>query len=329
MRPPSFWFRPPERAGLPAALLSPLAALYARETARRVARHGVSVGVPVICVGNLNVGGTGKTPTVIALIQRLASRGVDAQVVSRGYGGRARHVTRVDPALQDAELVGDEPLHLSAFAPVWVGPDRVEVARMAVAAQADAILLDDGFQSPSPKKNLSIVVIDAAIGFGNERVLPAGPLRESVEAGLARADLVLSIGDEHYQARLSRSLEGRIAVPRVAGRLAPLRTGMVWTDLRVFAFAGIGRPEKFFATLREEGAEIVGTRALDDHQPLSVPLIARLEREARAANAQLVTTEKDAARLPASMRGKVLILPVRLEIDDWSPIDAALARIGL
>lgn len=329
MRPPAFWYRPPDRAGMRATLLAPLAFLYARETARRVAASGEKVGVPVICVGNLNAGGTGKTPSVIALVQRLASRGVAAQIVSRGYGGRTRDVTRVDPARHDAELVGDEPLHLAVFAPVWVGRDRTAAARAAVSSGAGAIVLDDGFQAAAPGKDLSFVVVDAATGFGNERVLPAGPLREPVAAGLARADLVLSIGEGPAQMRFARSLQGRLRTPLVTARLAPLTTGMTWRGLRAFAFAGIGRPEKFFATLRGLGADLVGAKALDDHQVLRPRLFARLEAEARAANAQLVTTEKDAARLPASMRRKVLTLPVRLEIDDWTPIDAALERIGL
>ncbi|SFJ73414.1 tetraacyldisaccharide 4'-kinase [Jannaschia pohangensis] len=318
MRAPGFWTRP---AGLWSHLLTPLSWIYAAATARRVAQPGHSAGVPVICVGNLTAGGTGKTPTVIALVQRLAERGTVAHVVSRGYGGRLDGPVQVDPARHDAADTGDEPLLLSAFAPTWVARDRALGAKAAVAAGARVIVLDDGFQNPALTKDLSIVVIDGGVGFGNGRVIPAGPLREPVAKGLARADLVLTIGSEEVPLPVS--------IPRVRGHLTPLQTGMDWTDMPVFAFAGIGRPEKFFATLRTLGADLRGTEALADHQPLTPALLRRLAAQAAKLAAQPVTTEKDAVRLPANLRGQVLTLPVRLQLDDWTVIDAHLDRLGL
>lgn len=313
MRAPAFWH---QRPGLLAWLLGPLGAVYAYGTARRLARGTpLRLPVPVVCVGNINAGGTGKTPTVIAIAQRLMARGVAVHILSRGYGGQMAGPVRVNERTHSAADVGDEPLLMAAFAPVWVAKDRAAGAKAAVQAGAQIILLDDGFQNPGLAKDLSIVVVDARQGFGNGRVIPAGPLREPVATGLGRADFVLSIGAERPEL-------GQI--PHLRGRLVPLHTGMIWEGLPVFAFAGIGNPEKFFRTLKDLGADLRGTVALADHQPLSANLLKRMGAEAAKLSAQPVTTEKDAVRLPPALRGKVLTLPVRLELADWAPLDDAL-----
>lgn len=324
MQPPRFWHRP---AGVLSTLLAPLGALYAFGTARRLA-HGTpsKLEVPVICVGNINAGGTGKTPTVIALTQRLQDMGKTPHIVSRGYGGTTISAVQVDERSHHASDVGDEPMLLAAFAPTWVSADRAEGAHLAVLAGADVIILDDGFQNPGLHKDLSLIVVDAAHGFGNGKVLPAGPLREPVGIGLKRADLLLSIGPDKAQ-RHFKSTWGTPPCPHLKARLAPLQTGMDWQGNRVLAFAGIGHPQKFFATVKDLGADIVKSEALEDHQPLSAALMTRLENEAMLLGAQLVTTEKDATRLPDDFRAKVITIPVRLEIEDWSALDTALTKL--
>ena len=326
MQAPKYWYR---SRSWQAVLLSPLGALYAWATARRQKNAcPTRVDIPVVCIGNLNVGGTGKTPTTIALAQMLISRGIAVHIVSRGYGGSLQAVTQVDPRTHTADETGDEPLLMAAFAPTWVANERIAGARAAQDAGADVILLDDGFQDPSLIKDLSIIVVDATRGFGNGRCLPAGPLREPVHVGLKRADAVISIGVPEAQAQFrKRSADqlGRIA--HLTASLKPIEMGMPWADGRYLAFAGIGDPEKFFATLRGLDAPLVRTVALDDHQKLARPMIQRLMKEAQSMNAQLVTTEKDAARLPADLRSGILSLPVRLEFDDTHAIETLLEPV--
>ncbi len=329
MRPPSFWQNPVASPGLWALILAPLGWVYGTVTARRVAKAGYKARVPVICIGNISVGGVGKTPTAMALVERLLARGHKVHVVSRGYGGQMSGPVQVDINRHSAAEVGDEPLLLAAFAPTWVAKDRAAGVRAAENAGAEVILLDDGFQNPSVKKDLSIVVVDAEQGFGNGRCLPAGPLREPVSAGLSRAGLVLAIGAPEAVAGFQDQWGTHLHQPLISGQLQPIEMGIDWTSERVIAFAGIGRPEKFFATLRGLGATVLRAEALDDHQPLSDGLMRRLLADAMQTGAQLVTTEKDAARLPAAFRSQVLTLPVRLHLQDATALDAALGGIGL
>ncbi len=303
MQAPDFWFRP---ASWQSRLLAPLGALYAWGTARRLAKGAPEkLPVPVICVGNINAGGTGKTPTVIYLMQFLTELGHTPHVVTRGYGGSLVGPAQVNERAHKAHEAGDEPLLLAAFGPVWVSKDRAAGARAAVAAGASHILLDDGFQDPSLHKDFSLVVVDAKRGFGNQRCIPAGPLREPTSKGLARADALLTIGE-------GPAID--TGKPRFSAVLEPLPMGMDWRGTRVLAFAGIGHPEKFFSTLQSLGVKLLHAEALADHQPLTIQLMARLTADAHKHNARLVTTEKDAVRLPQEYRQEVLTLPVRLQV---------------
>jgi tetraacyldisaccharide 4'-kinase len=316
MQPPRFWNN---SHSVVAICLAPLSWVYGAATALRL-RNGarVRMDVPVICVGNINMGGTGKTPTVIDLVMRLQGMEKTPVVVSRGYGGALTGPVMVTPK-HTADDVGDEPVLLSGFGPVCVSRDRAMGAAMAVAQGADVIILDDGLQNPALQYDLTITVVDRGVGFGNGRVFPAGPLRESVGRGLARTDIVLAIGSS-----------GDVAtgdVPLITGILKPLETGMDWGGLHAYAFAGIGRPEKFFNTLRDLGAKVVQTREFGDHQKIPVAMLKRMDADAWEKGAQLVTTEKDAARLPNEWQQQVLTLPVRLAIDDDAVLDAWLKAL--
>jgi tetraacyldisaccharide 4'-kinase len=323
MKAPAFWNT---RTSILATLLRPLGALYAFGTAYRI-RRGTTIkfDTPIICVGNLNAGGTGKTPTVIALTQFLQSRGVTPHIVSRGYGGSIKTVTQVNPNQHTADQTGDEPLLMAAFAITWISDKRSDAARAAIEAGADVILMDDGHQDPSLAKDLSIIVVDARRGFGNGLCLPAGPLREPIQTGLHRADVLISIGTDVEQTLFKRPKP--LNVPHFAAQLLPLQMGMDWSDGRYIAFAGIGHPEKFFDTLQRLGANLVATHGLDDHQPLSRSLMTRLSADAKSSGAQLVTTEKDAVRLPREFMGQVLALPVRLEFFDPDALNQVMGPI--
>lgn len=324
MRAPDFW----TDDGALATLLAPLGTGYdLAGRLRRALAHPASVGIPVVCVGNLVAGGAGKTPVAIALIEALGARGCKVQCLTRGYGGRVSGPHRVDPARDTAARVGDEALLLARAAPTWVARDRAAGARAAATAGAEVIVMDDGFQNPSLAKDLSLVVIDGAYGFGNGRVMPAGPLRETVPGGLARAEAVVVLGPERRDlgARLDARPDGGPAL--LTARLAPRPGSERLAGRTVLAFAGIGRPEKFFATLADLGAKVVETRAFPDHHAYAPAEIESLRARAAALDACAVTTEKDAVRLSSELREGIEVLAVAVEWREPEALDALLDRV--
>jgi tetraacyldisaccharide 4'-kinase len=316
---PAFWARPP---GLLSELLLPVGAGWeAAGRLRQAFARPYYPPVPVICVGNLVAGGSGKTPVALALAAHLVSRGIGVHIVTRGYGGRLGGPVRVDPARHDAAAVGDEAMLLAARAPCWVARDRAAGVRAAVAAEAQIVVLDDGFQNPGIAKTVSFVVVDAAYGFGNGRMIPAGPLRESLARGLGRADAIVLLGPDTGPG-CSESLGIGKALPILRAVLRPI-AGERFAGERVLAFAGIGRPVKFFATLRALGAELVGTQSFPDHHPYRSGEIDRLFRAAEQARAGLITTAKDIVRVPVAMRAAIEVLEVEIR---WAD-SAALAEL--
>jgi tetraacyldisaccharide 4'-kinase len=294
MREPAFWYRPPSWMS---GLLLPLGAVYGWITGRRLQREGVDAGIPVFCVGNYHVGGAGKTPTVLALAKLLRDLGETPVVLSRGYGGRLPGPIQVDPARHVAADVGDEPLMLAQTLAVVVARDRIDGVALARSLGASVILMDDGFQNPAISKDVSLIVIDGGRGLGNGMVFPAGPLRAPLPPQLARTDALIVIGD---------GTAAKAVAAAVATRGKPVLSAHLRADeasvaslggKRVFAFAGIGDPARFFNTLRASGIEVVRERAFADHHPYSQDEIEALGAEAKRGALTLVTTEKDLARL--------------------------------
>lgn len=330
MREPAFWWR---RAGWRSGLLSPVAAVYGVVAAVRLGRAGNSAGVPVVCIGNLTVGGAGKTPTAILVAQWLAAAGRQPFLLSRGYGGALAGPVRVDPTRHTAQDVGDEPLLLARAAPTIVARDRIAGAEAARAAGAGSIVMDDGFQNPALEKNLSILVVDGRRGIGNGKVFPAGPLRAPLAAQLARAHAVLLIGEGPGADSIGGAARLR-GLPVFHGRLEP--DPVTLAALRgkpVLAFAGIADPGKFFATLRDAGIEVRAERAFPDHHRFRRGEALALAKQAEGERLALVTTEKDLARLGGQVELAPLALaralPVTLAVTAERVLrEFVLARLG-
>jgi tetraacyldisaccharide 4'-kinase len=324
MREPAFWYGPPS---LCSRLLSPLGALYGALTARRMKRDGARVGIPVICIGNYHVGGAGKTPATLALADMLRAMGERPVVVSRGYGGDLAGPVRVHAGRHAAADVGDEPLMMAARVPVIVARDRVAGAALAREDGASVVLLDDGFQNPSLVKDVSLLVIDAARGLGNGAVFPAGPLRAPLKPQIARTDALIVVGQGNAAEDVARAVAARGGLVLRATLEPDERSLSILRGQRVLAFAGIGDPARFFATLRAQGVEVVEGRTFADHHPFTADDMARLVADAAKQSLQLVTTEKDMARIRSDARlgsyaDRIATLPVTMMFDDESKLRA-------
>jgi tetraacyldisaccharide 4'-kinase len=314
VREPAFWHR---RTSLLSGLLAPLGALYGAVAATRLTQPGFDVGIPVLCIGNYHVGGAGKTPATLALVRLLRAMDETPVVLSRGYGGRLGGPVNVDPQRHTAADVGDEPRMMARAVPVVVARDRIEGAALARSRNASVILMDDGFQNPAIVKDASLIVIDGNRGLGNGRVFPAGPLRAPLEAQLARTDALILVGSGSAADKVAGAIAAQGA-PVLRARLVPDAASVAaLAGKRVLAFAGIGDPARFFATLRASGIDVVAEKAFADHHPFSQDEIASLVAQASPEGLVLVTTEKDLARLGA-VPGTEAMVPfaVSMEFDD-------------
>jgi tetraacyldisaccharide 4'-kinase len=315
MRAPEFW----QTGGLISGLLAPLGWLWAGGAGLRASRGGGRrAPVPVICVGNLSVGGAGKTPVAESIARLLPG----AHFLSKGYGGSASGPLRVEPHRHSYRQTGDEPLLLAEVAPCWVAKDRVAGALAAAQAGARCLVLDDGFQDPSLHKDISLVVVDGHAGFGNGRCLPAGPLREPIDRGLRRADAVVLLGEDRHGVRQ------RVApLPVLQAWLEPEAEAQILVGRKVVAFAGIGRPAKFFQSLERIGAQIVEGYAFPDHYPYHTSEINELTRAASHHSAFLITTAKDLVRVPANLRDQMAVLQMDVVWQDEGALLDILAPV--
>ncbi len=325
MRAPAFWIDNAGRSSsrLTRALVSPLGWLYAAAGAARIARTTPEhVDIPVICVGNLTLGGTGKTPVSITLLERLKALGHTPFALSRGWRGTLKGPVTVDTSVHTARHVGDEPLLLARAAPAIVSVDRPAGARFAAQHGANIIIMDDGHQNPTLHKDFSFVVVDNEAGWGPGTIFPAGPLREPVSSGLARADavIVMTTGPEDMP-RYEKLGLAELEIPVFQTWLAPAAPP---PEGRLLAFAGIGRPQKFFDGLKAAGGELADAISFPDHHTFREGELKQLADLAEGWQARLITTEKDHVRLPPDWRARVLAFPVQAVFADTARIDDCL-----
>ncbi len=316
MQTPNFWYREETfKDWLIPQLLTPLSwvyAFFAKELSKRT--NPYSPPIPVICVGNIVAGGAGKTPTVIELARIIQSMGKNPHVISRGYGGITKTSTRVDVEKHSAYQVGDEPLLIAKNGiTCWVGSSRRLSANEAYKAGADVILMDDGHQNYDLKKDFSLVVVDGLFGFGNKKIIPAGPLREDISAGLSRANAILIIGEDLTGVAATYT-DKRV----IHADFEPVKNEI--DGVRVFGFAGMGRPEKFMRTMYLMGAEIAGFHTFPDHYPYKKIDMSEILKVSRRLNAQPVTTQKDFTRIPSEFQHDVLSIEVTLKFGNEEEI---------
>lgn len=288
---------------------------------RRQYSNTTKVDVPVVCIGNLTAGGAGKTPVALYIGQLLKKKHIKAFYISRGHGGSQKEPLLVDVQKHSAKLVGDEPLLLAQVLPTVVGKNRLKTAQFAAKQGAQMIVMDDGFQNPTLHKDLSLIVVDRRLSFGNEKMLPAGPLREPVDFGLARADALVLINPANF---IPTALPD---IPLLIARSKPAGSMLELAGKKIFAFCGIATPQKFYAMLKTAGAEVVEKKSFADHHQYSATQIKNLKAQAKKHHALLVTTSKDAARIPAGAKEGIFVAEMELSFENREKLEELIDAI--
>ncbi len=325
LKAPKFWFL--SHLHIFSIVLYPLTFVYRgvrwvhqRMLFRKRPIHGIPR--PVVCVGNSVVGGAGKTPVVTYLAHLLGKQNIPVALISRGFGGHIVAATKVDTRKHSTSDVGDEPLLLANVGPTWVGKDRNASCLAAAREGAEVLLLDDGLQNESIPRDLALLVVDGHQGFGNGLTLPAGPLRETLPESIRKIDAVVLMGDDVHQCRkVTEQIQKHVhhEFPIFKGSLKPTEASLSrLAGKKLYAFAGIGYPDKFFHLLGKHSEHVVAKESFPDHYKYTVDDITRLQKKASTADAQLITTLKDWVRLPAHVQKEVLYVEVDFVPNDPS-----------
>lgn len=319
---PKFW----KNINIISILLLPAALLFCIATfLRNLTTSKYHAKVPVICVGNVTVGGAGKTPVVLAIADILRESGLSIAIASRGYKGEITKPTLVDKNRYTVNSVGDEPLMLARIAPTYIAAQRDLAVQMAENNGANVVIMDDGLQNPSVYKNISLLVIDGKFGIGNALVLPAGPLRETLSSGVRKCSAIIVIGKDETGILKHPALNAKTTPPILRARLEP-HGQLPDPNVPYIAFAGIGNPEKFFSTLAENGYNIVETIPFADHYNYTDGDMNEIIHKAENKGARIITTEKDEVRLPLFAKKKVQVLPVKIAWEDETQIRNVLEK---
>lgn len=321
LKAPKFWYK--KKDTILSNSLYPLSLIFRFGTKLRnyISVKGKSK-LPIICIGNIVVGGAGKTPVALKIGKLLKLKGYNPHFVSKGYGG----VEKNNNLVQDWHSpisVGDEALLLSEIAPTWIGIDRNKSFDLAYHKGADCIIMDDGFQNPTLQKDFSIIVINGEQGFGNRRVMPSGPLRESISRGISRTNLVIVIGE------ISEDVKNKIPklVPVINANFVVSKKNKIFNNQKILAFAGIAYPEKFFNSLRKEGAKIEKKVTYPDHHIFDENDMLYLAEQANISKSILVTTKKDYVRIPKSYRSLISTLDGEIEFEEESLLIEILSNL--